>query len=549
MPAPEGPRQRILQRAGRSQRNPPPQSAPKETLLEVNNQPTEPIEEFPPAGITMSALLKSSAQRYGATPFLIDREGRTLSRAELDRQASQFANAVLALGLPPGSAAGIYSPNSFHFVTACFGIFRSGYTMTPFNSSYRRRELLHQIRDSNASAVFVDPRLLTTIQECVGETPGLRIIELDPEFWTSADSSDPEVEVDAGKHVAFLPYSSGTTGLSKGVELSNANLIAGIRQLLLGSVAGIDSEARTYCFLPLYHIYGFNVIMNTTLASGSCLHFRERFDIKDCLDTVEREKITWLPVVPPIILALLARPDLKERQLQSLNVISVGAAPVAVSTAHRLAEATGVPVRQGYGLTETAGTATTNPADSPWDTVETAGTPVAGMEFKIVDPETGRQLAGSETGELAMRGPNVMLGYHNAPEENEKVLRDGWFHTGDIATIDELGRVHIVDRRREMIKYKGFQVTPAELESVMLEMVEIRDCAVVGKKDPVAVEIPKAFVVKRDGAALTKQQVIDYVAEQVAGYKKIRELEFVESIPRSPAGKILRRKLLERSSS
>jgi acyl-CoA synthetase (AMP-forming)/AMP-acid ligase II len=517
--------------------------------LEVNNQPTEPTEEFPPAGITMSALLKSSAQRCGDTPFLIDREGGTLSRVELDRQASQFANAVLALGLPPGSAVGIYSPNSFHFVAACFGIFRSGYTMTPFNSSYRRRELLHQIRDSNAAAVFVDPRLLTTIQECVGKTPGLRIIELSPKFWSSAESSDPEIEVDADKHVAFLPYSSGTTGLSKGVELSHANLIAGIRQLRLGSVAGIDSEARTYCFLPMYHIYGFNVIMNTTLASGGCLHFRERFEIEDCLDTVEREKITWLPVVPPIILALLARPDLKERQLQSLNVISVGAAPVAVSTAHRLAEATGVPVRQGYGLTETAGTATTNPADSPWDTVETAGTPVAGMEFKIVDPETGRELAGSETGELAMRGPNVMLGYHNAPEENEKVLRDGWFHTGDIATIDELGRVHIVDRRREMIKYKGFQVTPAELESVMLEMVEIRDCAVVGKKDPVAVEIPKAFVVKRDGAALTKQQVMDYVAEQVAGYKKIRELEFVESIPRSPAGKILRKVLLESSSS
>ena len=517
--------------------------------MQENDQPTELAEEFPPAGITMSALLKSAAQRYGDAPFVVDVAGHALSRVELDRQASQFANALIALGLPPGSAVGVYSPNSFHFITACFGIFRSGYTLTPFNSSYRRRELLHQIRDSNASAVFVAPRLLTTIRECVGETPDLRIIELDPAFWTSADSSDPEVEVDADKHVAFLPYSSGTTGLSKGVELSNANLIAGIRQLILGSVAGIDSDARTYCFLPMYHIYGFNVIMNTTLASGSCLHFRERFDIEDCLDTVEREKITWLPVVPPVILDLLARPDLKERQLESLNVISVGAAPVAVPAAHRLIEATSVPVRQGYGLTETAGTATTNPADSPWDTIDTAGTPVAGVEIKIVDPDTGTELAGNETGELAMRGPNVMLGYHNAPEENEKVLRDGWFHTGDIARIDELGRIHIVDRRREMIKYKGFQVTPAELESVMLEMAEIRDCAVVGIKDPVAVEIPKAFVVKMDGAALTKQQVMDYVAEQVAGYKKIRELEFVDSIPRSPAGKILRRVLIETRSS
>ena len=517
--------------------------------MQVNDHPAEPAEEFPPPGITMGALLKSAARRYGDAPFLTDREGRTLSRVELDQQASQFANVLLALGLPPGSAVGVYSPNSFDFVTACYGILRSGHTLTPFNSSYRRRELLHQIRDSNASAVFVHPRLLATIQECMGETPGLGIIELGAAFWSSADSSDPGIEVDVDRHVAFLPYSSGTTGLSKGVELSHANLVAGIRQLLLGSVSGINSEARTYCFLPMYHIYGFNVVMNTVLASGGRLHIRERFDVEDCLDTVERERITWLPVVPPVILTLLARPDLKQRQLQSLDVISVGAAPLAVPAAHRLLAATGVPIRQGYGLTETAGTATTNPADAPWDTVATAGTPVTGAEFKIVDPETGNQLGRNEAGELVMRGPNVMLGYHNAPEENEKVFRDGWFHTGDIAKIDDLGRIHIVDRRREMIKYKGFQVTPAELESVMLEMAEIRDCAVVGTKDPVAGEIPKAYVVKSDGAALTGQQVMDYVAEQVAGYKKVREVEFVEHIPRSQAGKILRRTLLESSAS
>ena len=528
---------------------PPSEISFKEASLQINDHPTEPSAEFPPPGITMGALLKSAAQRYGDAPFLIDREGRTLSRVELDQQASQFANAVLALGLPRGSAVGVYSPNSFGFVTACYGILRSGHTLTPFNSSYRRRELLHQIRDSNASAVFVHPRLLATIQECLGETPGLRIIELGDAFWSSADSSDPGIEIDAGKHVAFLPYSSGTTGLSKGVELSHSNLVAGIRQLLLGSVSGIDPDSQTYCFLPMYHIYGFNVILNTTLAGGGRLHFRERFDIEDCLDTLEREKITWLPVVPPVILALLARPDLKQRQWQSLNVISVGSAPLAVPAAHRLSEATGVPIRQGYGLTETAGTATTNPADAPWDTIESVGTPVAGAEFKIVDPETRKELPRHETGELAMRGPNVMLGYHNAPEENEKVFHDGWFHTGDIARIDDLGRIHIVDRRREMIKYKGFQVTPAELESVMIEMAGVRDCAVVGKKDPVAGEIPKAYVVKNDGAALTKQQVMDYVAEQVAGYKKVREVEFVGHIPRSAAGKILRRTLLESSAS
>ena len=496
---------------------------------------------------TFGELLHQAADRYGDAPFLLEGDGKTLSRVELDREATRFANAVLALGLEKGSTVGVFSPNSINYVIACYGALRSGLTLTPLNSSYRRRELRHQVRDSGAAAVFAHPRLLPRLEECADDFPDTRLIELDRTFWAAADTADPQPAIDPINDVAFLPYSSGTTGLSKGVELTHRNLITGIRQIL-AVVTAAGPESAAYCFLPMYHIYGFNVVLNSTLASGSRLHIRERFDVEDCLDTVERDRVSWLPVVPPVILSLLARPDIAERDLSSLGTLSVGAASVALPAVERLRKATGVAIRQGWGMTETAGTGSTNAMECPWDPAETAGVAVEGFEFRIVDSETGdRELSTNEVGELTVRGDNIMLGYHNAPEENRKVLRDGWLYTGDIARVDEQGRLHIEDRKRQMIKYKGFQVTPAELESVILELPEVRDCAVLGKKDPEAGEIPKAYVVPVEGVNLTEQHIFDYVAGQVAGYKKVREVEFVDSIPRSAAGKILKQKLAQSS--
>ena len=494
---------------------------------------------------TFGELLHQAADRYGDAPFLLDGDGATLSRVELDREATRFANAALALGLERGSTVGVFSPNSINYVIACYGVLRSGLTLTPLNSSYRRRELRHQVRDSGAAAIFAHSRLLPRLEECADDFPDTRLIALDRTFWAAAETADPRPAIDPLNDVAFLPYSSGTTGVSKGVELTHGNLIMGIRQILAATAAA-GPESAAYCFLPMYHIYGFNVVLNSTLASGSRLHIRERFDVEDCIDTVEREKVTWLPVVPPVILTLLARPDIHERDLSSLSTLSVGAAPVALPAVDRLRQATGVAIRQGWGMTETAGTGSTNAMECPWDPAETAGVAVEGFEFRIVDRETGdRELPTNEVGELTVRGDNIMLGYHNAPEENREVLRDGWFYTGDIARVDEHGRLHLEDRKRQMIKYKGFQVTPAELESVILELPEVRDCAVLGKKDPQAGEIPKAYVVPREGVELTEQTIFDYVAGQVAGYKKVREVEFVKSIPRSAAGKILKQELAQ----
>jgi long-chain acyl-CoA synthetase len=501
------------------------------------------VEAIAHPAATIGSMLADGARELGDAPFLVDGAGQVLTRRELDAEASRFARALRAAGLPEGAAVGVFSPNSFEFVIAGYGILRSGYTFTPFNSSYRRRELLHQIRTSGAKAVFVDRRLAPTIEECQGEIGDCRLIALERSFWADAPATDPGVAMDRERHVAFLPYSSGTTGLSKGVMLTQANLVAAVRQLLLSFEDPLGADS-TYCFLPLYHIYGFNDVLNPALAGGGVVHLRERFDLDDCLDTVEQRRIQSLPTVPPILLAMLARPDLERRDLSCLRWMSCGAAPLAPATAHRVTAITGVPVRQGYGMTETAGIASANPLDRGWDTAASAGIPVMDCRIEIRDAVLGeRTLPAGEAGEVVMKGPNIMLGYYEQPEENARCLRDGWFYSGDIGRLDELGRLHLVDRKKEMIKYKGFQVLPAELEAVILEMEEVGDCAVVGAADPEAGEIPVAYVAVRSGRELAEDAIREYVAKQVAGYKQVRRVEFVERIPRSPAGKILRREL------
>ncbi len=511
-------------------------------MAHQSHRPT--LEEIASPDSTIPSIVRDAARAYGDKPFIIDGAGRTLTFAENRRRANCFANALLSTGLGKGAVVGLFSPNSLDFVTAGYGILTSGAVFTPFNSSYKQRELVHQITNSGASVVFAERSLMPRLLECRGKIQECRLIELEPSFWESAPDTDPEVAIDRDRDLVFLPYSSGTTGFSKGIELTQSNLVAAVRQLLFSQNGMHDPKSQSYVFLPLYHIYGFNVVMNVVLAGGNTLHLRARFDMDDCLETIEREKIGNLPLVPPVLLNMLSRDDLGERDLSSLRWINVGAAPVPVPAVHRFVQITGVTVRQGYSMTETAGIATLNPPQAPWDVAETAGIPVMGMDVAIFDLETGdRQLPTGETGEVALRGPGIMQGYHAAPEENATALRNGWFYTGDIGHIDSHGRVHLVDRKREMIKYKGFQVLPAELESVILELAEVRDVAVVGVRDSHGAESPKAYVALHPNRELTAERIQAHVKSQVAGYKQVREVEFVDTIPRSPAGKILRRLL------
>ncbi len=503
-----------------------------------------PLRKIARPDATVPSIVRAAAEAYGERTFIVDEAGTALSFADNCRRAHRFANALRGRGIGEGAVVGVFSPNSHDYVTAGYGILASGAVFSPFNSSYKRRELAHQIRNSGASVVFAAPSLLSRLSDARASIGDCQIIELTPEFWQSASDARPDTSVNRDSDVAFLPYSSGTTGFSKGVELTHANLVAAIRQLLFSRAHMFEERGRTFVFLPLYHIYGFNVVMNVILAAGGCMHLRPRFDTEDCLNTLESEAITSLPLVPPVLLGMLSREDLGRRDFSALRWVNIGAAPVPLPAVHRFVEITGVTVRQGYGMTETAGIASTNPEQAPWDVAETAGLPVRGMEAAIFDLETGNELLEmGQTGELALRGPNVMRGYRNSPRENAAAFRNGWFYTGDIGHIDQIGRIHLVDRKREMIKYKGFQVLPAELESVILELEEVRDVAVVGVRDAHGAESPKAFVALHPGRALSAARIQGHVRSQVAGYKQVRHLEFVRQIPRSPAGKILRRLL------
>jgi acyl-CoA synthetase (AMP-forming)/AMP-acid ligase II len=347
--------------------------------------------------------------------------------------------------------------------------------------------------------------------------------------------------------VAALPYSSGTTGLPKGVMLSHYNLVTNVYQLLApGEKASFVPGESALCFLPLYHIYGLNVILNPLLAIGGTVVFMPRFDLEQTLRLIEQEGISFLPMVPPVMNLLCQAAEQgrfpKEHRVRASKC---GAAPLAAELPRRFTSLTGIRIRQGYGMTEASPVTHLGYVDDRLYRPDSIGHAVALTDCRLVD-ETGQEAAPDQPGELVMRGPQFMLGYWNAPEATAEALRDGWYWSGDVAKRDVDGFYFIVDRRKEMIKYKGFPVAPAEVEAVLLEHPAVRDCGVVGKADTAAGEIPCAFVVLREGHAAsvqTEAQLCGHVAERLTGYKQPREVRFVASIPRNPSGKILRREL------
>jgi long-chain acyl-CoA synthetase len=327
--------------------------------------------------------------------------------------------------------------------------------------------------------------------------------------------------------------------------LTHRNLVS--NHLQCTSAARMTERDVLLLFLPFYHIYG-SMLMGAAVASGATNCIMERFEAMTALRLTQRYRVTLFYAVPPVLLALSQLPQLREFDLSSVRYIMSGAAPLPPEVARRMQEASGITVLQGYGLTEAAPLTHLNPVDDPAQVrPESVGLRVSDQEEKIVDPDDpSRVLAPGEVGELLVRGPHVMQGYWKAPEETARALRDGWLHTGDIASTDADGFVYIVDRKKEMIKYKGFGIAPAELEALLHEHPAVVDCAVVPRKDPDAGEIPRAFVVRAPGATVTAEELMQFVAGRVATYKQVRAVTFVDEIPKNPSGKILRRVLRER---
>ena len=363
--------------------------------------------------------------------------------------------------------------------------------------------------------------------------------------WLSAHSAKPgdEPPIDPARDLAALPYSSGTTGRPKGVMLTHRNLVCNYTQFTHNH--RIDENDGALNFLPLYHIYG-TMIMGGMVLAGAKQVLMPRFEAEESLKLIERHRLTLFHTVPPALLAIAQHPRTEDYDLSSLRYIMSGAAPLPPEVRRLAQKRTGCLTFMGYGLTETSPVTHMNPLEEEWMKEESIGPPVSDLEQKVVDIETGeRELPLGEAGELALRGPQIMQGYWRAPEETRRALRGGWLHTGDIVRIDEEGYVFILDRLKEMIKYKGFSVAPAELEALLHTHPGVADVAVAAKADDEAGEIPKAFIVLKEGERPEAGEFIEFVKGKVAGFKEIREVAFLDAIPKSPSGKILRRELRE----
>ncbi|MGI9206643.1 MAG: AMP-binding protein, partial [Rhodococcus sp. (in: high G+C Gram-positive bacteria)] len=358
----------------------------------------------------------------------------------------------------------------------------------------------------------------------------------------------PGVSFDPATHLAVLPYSSGTTGRPKGVMLTHRNLVANVCQI--NPRMGIGPQDRVLAVLPFFHIYGMTVLLNAALSNRAALVTMPKFDLVEFLGLIAERKCTYVFIAPPVAVALAKHPLVDQYDLSSIHTVFSGAAPLDKALGGAVAARLGCNVRQGYGMSEMSPVSHAIPFSDNETELDSVGPAVANMECKIVDPVTGEEVeyptgeGVSEPGELWCKGPNIMAGYLKNDEATAETLdADGYLHTGDIATVDAQGAVRIVDRLKELIKYKGYQVPPAELEALLLTHPQIADAAVIGVTDDEGEEIPKAFVVRQPDSSLTEQDVIEFVAERVSPHKKVRQVQFIDVVPKSAAGKILRKDL------
>jgi acyl-CoA synthetase (AMP-forming)/AMP-acid ligase II len=436
----------------------------------------------------------------------------------------------------------IVATNSPEWAVVFFATLFAGGVVTTLNPLYTEREVREQFDDSTPTVAFAVEATAPPVQAVWGERPGFH---LTADVWQLAADAKGEVDqpdFDPMTHLAVLPYSSGTTGAPKGVMLTHHNLTSNVRQTLGSGL--VDGYSVLVNFLPFFHIYGMAVLMLPGLAAGATQITMPGFVPARFLEIVEEYRATNLFMVPPALLAL-ANSD-GEGSLASVRYVMSGAAPLPLDVARRVADRFDVTVVQGYGMTEAS--PVTHISLLGRDKAGTVGPPVADTRQKVVDLGTGEILPVGEIGELLVSGPQVMTGYYGRPDATEEsILEDAdgrWLRTGDIVSIDDDGYVTIHDRAKEMIKYKGYQIAPAELEAVIMEHPDVADVAVIPKDTGTADgEFPKAFVVRREGTDLDADGVMAHVAERVAPYKKVREVEFIDAIPKNPSGKILRREL------
>jgi long-chain acyl-CoA synthetase len=518
-----------------------------------------------PNNLFIHDLVLESCRRNASKTALVDSScGRRLTFAEYGEIVEALSQGLIAAGVGAGEVVAIFLANSWEFAAAYHAVTLAGAIPTLLNPTYREREVRYQLENSGAVLLISDGCHLEGID--LSGLPNLRRVYTTRQMSTGAESfskllrpstiSLPRESQSSAQILAALPYSSGTTGLPKGVMLSHLNLVANVYQLLGPNSACFKRDDRILCFLPLYHIYGLNVILNPALLLGATLVLMPRFQVQQLTALMIEEEITMMPLVPPAMNALCQAAEAGQfPRDHKVYWAKSGAAPLAPDLPRRFTALTSILVCQGYGMTEASPVTHVGFLDPALYRPDSIGHPVAQTECRVlaqtdldeqISLETATEAPSGEPGELVMRGPQIMKGYWKEPQATAAVLRDGWYWSGDIVTRDDEGFYRVVDRRKEMIKYKGFPVAPAEVEAVLLEHPAVRECGVVGRGDVSAGEVPVAFVALRDGfasGAKLEGELCAFVAERLSSYKQPRQVCFLDAIPKTASGKVLRREL------
>ncbi|MEU2080123.1 AMP-binding protein [Streptomyces sp. NPDC013489] len=508
------------------------------------------------------AVLGRAAER-GDTPALIDGAGElTLTYGQVDAFHRRVAAGLAEAGVRKGDVLALHSPNTVLFPVAFYAATRAGASVTTVHPLATPEEFAKQLRDSAARWIVTVSPLLPAARAAAELAGGVREIFVcdqppqGPEgegvrslqAFLGSTGPVPETDVDPDEDIAALPYSSGTTGVPKGVMLTHASIATNLAQL--EPVIPMGPGDRILAILPFFHIYGLTALMNAPLRQGATVVVLPRFELDTFLGAIQKHRINGLYVAPPIVLALAKHPAVADYDLSSLEYIVSAAAPLDAALAQACSTRLGLPpVLQAYGMTELSPGTHVVPLTAQDPPPGTVGKLLPSTEMRILSlDDPSKDAAPGEEGEVAIRGPQVMKGYLGRPDATAAMIdADGWVHTGDIGRVDDDGWLYVVDRVKELIKYKGFQVAPAELEALLLTHEGVADAAVIGVTDADGTEIPKAYVVRQAAApGLTAEDVMAHVAARVSPYKKVRDVEFIEAVPRAASGKILRRELRDR---
>ncbi len=541
------------------------------------------------------AFLEQTARR-NPNGIAIVFEGMELTYGQLNELSSRFGAALQGLGLKKGDRVAVHLPNCPHFAIAYYGVLKAGGVFTPLSPLLSPRESSYQLNDSGAETLITLDESFPDIQPVLAGTGVKRVITasladcqtnltaplnrigkasipatLDMVSLLDEYESGPaEVSLDAAKDLAHISYTGGTTGFPKGVMLTHRNVVsntiqvahwlngAGIEmidgELGVSFPEGIDPvKDRLVAFdretalvvSPWYHSLGTIRYLNSQVYLGSKMVVFKRFEPGKYLEAVARYQVTLLGGAPQLYIPLVNHPDFKKYDLTTVKFAASGAAPLALPVLEEMLKAFSGVVCEAYGLTECTMGVCSNPPDRSSIRAGSIGLPTFDTELKTIDPKTGRDLPPGQEGEICIKGPQVMKGYLNKPEETADVLKDGWLLTGDIGREDEDGYFYITGRKKDLIIYKGYNVYPREIEEIIFEHPAVRQCAVVGKPDQAAGELPVAFIELVEGQRVTAEEIMEHTNPQIARYKKIREVIFMDKIPVSGPGKVLKKCLRE----